>query len=61
MLVLSRRADEKIIIRLPNGESIVVLMVEIRDKKARLGFTAPPDCVIIREELESSWEGRPRR
>ena len=48
MLVLSRRQSERI--RL--GDSIVVTVVRVAGDKVRLGIEAPPDVVVLREELE---------
>lgn len=48
MLVLSRRQSERI--RL--GDSIVVTVVRVTGDKVRLGIEAPPDVVVLREELE---------
>jgi len=49
MLVLSRRERERI--RL--GDSIVVTVVRVSGDKVRLGIEAPPDIVVLRDELES--------
>jgi len=48
MLVLSRRESERI--RL--GNSIVVTVVRVSGAKVRLGIEAPPDVLVLREELE---------
>lgn len=48
MLVLSRRQSERI--RL--GDSIVVTVVRVAGDKVRLGIEAPPEVVVLREELE---------
>lgn len=48
MLVLSRRESERI--RL--GESIIVTVVRVSGDKVRLGIEAPPDILVLREELE---------
>jgi carbon storage regulator len=47
MLVLTRRADEEVII----GEDISVKVVEIRGNVVRLGFNAPADVTIHRREV----------
>jgi carbon storage regulator len=47
MLVLSRKADERIII----NENIVVTVVRIEGDKVRLGIAAPREIPIRREEL----------
>lgn len=49
MLVLSRRASERI--RL--GDSIVVTVLRVAGERVRLGIDAPPDVVVLRDELES--------
>lgn len=52
MLVLSRKVDEQIII----GEHIRVTVVSIRGNQVRLGFEAPHDVSIFREELRCGHE-----
>jgi carbon storage regulator len=47
MLVLSRKVGEEIII----GDNIRVKVLSIRGNQIRLGFTAPGNVVIHREEL----------
>ena len=47
MLVLSRKRDQKIII----NNNTVITVIEIRGNKVRLGFEAPQDVKILREEL----------
>ena len=47
MLVLSRKVNEQIVI----GDNIRVTVVSIRGNQIRLGFEAPPDVLIFREEL----------
>lgn len=47
MLVLSRKKDERIVI----GDSITVMVVEIRGDKVRLGISAPKDVPVNREEI----------
>mgnify|MGYP002528056459 CR=1 FL=1 len=49
MLVLSRRERERV--RL--GESIVVTIVRVSGDKVRLGIEAPPDVLVLRDELEA--------
>jgi carbon storage regulator len=48
MLVLSRKEAERI--RL--GDSIVVTVVRISGDKVRLGIEAPPNVLVLRDELE---------
>jgi carbon storage regulator len=47
MLVLSRKTAERI--RL--GDSIVVTIVRVSGDKVRLGIEAPPDVLVLRDEL----------
>ncbi len=47
MLVLSRQKDESVLI----GDDIRVRIVDIRGDKVRLGFEAPADVKIHREEV----------
>jgi carbon storage regulator len=55
MLVLSRKEAEKI--RL--GDNIVVTVVRVSGDKVRLGIDAPPDIVVLREELEPKSSKEP--
>lgn len=50
MLVLSRHRDEAVILRVGDVE-IRVLCVDLRGDKVRLGFDAPQEVVIHREEV----------
>lgn len=47
MLVLSRRRGERIVI----GPNIELTVIEVHGDKVRLGFTAPSDVPIHREEV----------
>jgi carbon storage regulator len=47
MLVLSRKPGEEVVI----GDNIRLTVVAIRGNQVRLGFTAPPEVSIKREEL----------
>ena len=48
MLVLSRHRDESIII----GDDVIITIVDIRGDKVRLGIEAPPEVLVLRDELE---------
>jgi carbon storage regulator len=47
MLVLTRKLNEKIVI----GEDLVLTVVEIQRGRVRLGFEAPKQISIMRQEL----------
>ena len=47
MLVLSRRPNERVMI----GDDIIVTIADVQGDKVKLGFEAPEDVVIDREEI----------
>jgi len=47
MLVLSRRVGERVVI----GSGVTVVVLESNGRRIRLGFEAPEDVMIHREEL----------
>ena len=47
MLVLSRKANEKIMI----GENIVITIVKIERNQVRIGIQAPGSVPVYREEI----------
>ena len=48
MLVLSRKESEKIKL----GDEIVLTIVRVTGDRVRLGIQAPPEMLILREELD---------
>lgn len=48
MLVLSRKESERIKL----GDSIVLTVVRVSGDKVRIGIQAPPDLLVLREELD---------
>ena len=54
MLVLSRKLHEKIV--LP-GINATIEVVGVRGNAVRLGIQAPPDVVVLREELQGEADG----
>ena len=48
MLVLSRKESEKIKL----GNEIVLTIVRVTGDRVRLGIQAPPEMLILREELD---------
>lgn len=57
MLVLSRKESERI--RL--GDSIIVTIVRVSGDKVRIGIEAPPDILVLRDELERRVVNTPIR
>lgn len=59
MLVLTRRANQSIVI----GRDVTVTVLEIRGDQVRLGITAPRSVAVHREEvwleLERDGDGAP--
>lgn len=54
MLVLSRKKDEAIIMRIPGHEDIRLTVVRIDNmNKVRIGVEADKDVVVLRSELAS--------
>jgi carbon storage regulator len=49
MLVLSRKESERIRV----GDSIVLTVVRVSGDKVRLGIEAPPDMLVLRDELQA--------
>lgn len=47
MLILTRKAGEGLFI----GDDIRITILEIRGKQIRLGIEAPPNVVVLREEI----------
>lgn len=49
MLTLSRRPQESVKI----GQNIRVVVLNVEGKRVRLGFEAPPETVVAREEIKN--------
>ena len=54
MLVLSRKLGEQVVI----GDNICVTVVAVRGSRVRLGFSAPDEVSIRREELDRCTENQ---
>ena len=53
MLVLSRKKDESIIVRMPGREDVKLTVVRIDNmNKVRIGVEVDKEVVILRAELE---------
>jgi carbon storage regulator CsrA len=50
MLVLTRKADQKIQI----GSNITITIIEVKGRYVRLGIEAPRDVRIVRSEIAAS-------
>jgi len=50
MLVLSRKMGQKIVI----GENITVTVVKLKGNSVRLGFEAPEDVQVLRQEVRNA-------
>lgn len=55
-MVITRKKNERVRLRLPDGTDIWVTLIEIDRSKVRLGFTAAESVIIAREELLSASE-----
>lgn len=53
MLVLTRKTGESVVI----GDSVRVTVIELSPGVVRLGFEAPPEVAIHREEVYKSING----
>jgi len=51
MLVLSRKRDEKILLKTHEGQEIELTVVRIDNNKVRLGIEASDQVTILRSEL----------
>lgn len=52
MLILSRHRDESVVITGPDGSRTIVTIVDVRGDKVRLGFAAPPEVTVHRDEVQ---------
>jgi len=50
MLVLTRRAGERIVMRL-GGETVTIELLKIAGNRARVGVQAPTSVVVHRDEV----------
>lgn len=52
MLVLSREIGTSITLRLEDGRTIEIKLLSIKEKRARVGITAPATVNIVRSEID---------
>jgi carbon storage regulator len=50
MLVLTRKLDERILCRLPDGTEIALTVCEIASNSVRIGIDAPRNIPILRDD-----------
>ncbi len=50
MLVLSRKKDEQLVIRL-GEETVLVRVLDVNGSRERIGITAPKSVAILRDEV----------
>lgn len=48
MLVLSRKTGEVILV----GDNIKIVVIDVRGDRVRLGIEAPPEVIVLREEVK---------
>ncbi len=51
MLVISRHKNEELILTTETGKVIRVVVVELRDGKARIGIDAPAEISVTRPDM----------
>jgi len=56
MLVLTRKAGERIVI----ADNVVVEVLEVQGNRVRIGIQAPQGVTILREELLTGKAGQPK-
>lgn len=56
MLILSRKADEAIVI----GKEVTITILSVKGKQVRLGISAPPNVSVHREEVYERMESDDR-
>ncbi len=54
MLVLTRELEDSVYIDLPDGRTISIKVVQLRGDKVRLGFDAPKDVLIRRDNIKNN-------
>jgi carbon storage regulator len=57
MLVLSRKLNESVVI----GDNVRVTVVKVQGDKVRLGFEAPDEIKIYREEIKDKDPDKDKR
>lgn len=62
MLVLSRKKDEKVLLRVPGlDDDIEITVVRIDTHRIRIGINAPKEVNVLRSELDSGVSSRSKK
>jgi carbon storage regulator len=56
VLILTRRIEEAVTITCPDGQQVVVKVLSIGPGDVRLGFDAPPEVSILRDNAKIKKE-----
>ena len=54
MLIIKRKVGQRIIVQDPDGNELVIQLIEVRGKDAKIGLSAPSHFEIWPEELSVS-------
>lgn len=52
MLVITRREQEEIVLKLPDGREMKIVVIQLRNHNVRIGFLGPKDIEIQRYDEE---------
>ena len=61
MLVLTRRINEKVYLQCPGGYNVEIMVTAIKADGVRLGFTAPTEVQIVRDDAGEQHAKSKRR
>lgn len=51
MLVLSRKRNDVIVLNPNTADKVRIVVVDVGGGKVRLGVEAPPEVIVVREEI----------
>jgi len=51
MQIITRKSEQSITMVLPQGQEIIVTLVELLESSARIGIEAPTEIYVVRTEL----------
>ena len=62
MLVLSRKKDQRILLKIPGREDVRITVTKIDNRnRVRLGIEADSDIIVVREELDRPTQPSPEQ